>query len=215
MNNALHDISYGMYIVTTKESDKNVGCTINTLVQITAVDPIVAISLNKDNYTNKVLKDTKKIGISILSEETNKETISKFGYYSSKEIDKFENIDYKEIDDVPIVTDNITGYIIGDVIDIIETTTHDIFLIKVKKEEKVSEKSPMTYKFYRENLKGTSPKNAPTYVENKEETKGKKYRCTICGYIYDDEKEEIPFKELPEDWKCPLCGAPKSMFEEV
>ena len=43
----------------------------------------------------------------------------------------------------------------------------------------------------------------------------KKYRCKICGYIYDDEKEKVKFADLPEDWTCPLCGAPKSMFEEV
>ena len=43
----------------------------------------------------------------------------------------------------------------------------------------------------------------------------KKYRCTICGYIYDDTKNEVKFEDLPDDWKCPLCGAPKSLFEEV
>ncbi len=43
----------------------------------------------------------------------------------------------------------------------------------------------------------------------------KKYRCTICGYIYDDAKEKVKFEDLPDDWKCPLCGAPKSLFEEV
>ena len=39
-----------------------------------------------------------------------------------------------------------------------------------------------------------------------------KYVCTLCGYVYDDEVEEIPFKDLPEDWICPLCGASKSEF---
>lgn len=43
----------------------------------------------------------------------------------------------------------------------------------------------------------------------------KKYRCTICGYIYDDAKEKVKFVDLPDDWKCPACGAPKSLFEEV
>ena len=215
MNNALHDISYGLYIVSTKESDKKVGCVINTLVQITSKDPVVSISLNKDNHTNEVLKKTKKVAISILSEKTNKETISKFGFYSSKDINKFENIDYKETSNLPVVNDNITGYITGDVVDIIDVGTHDIFLIKVKENEKVSEEIPMTYRYYRENLKGVSPKNAPTYIENKEEGTGKKYKCKICGYIYDDSKEEVPFNKLPDDWKCPLCGAPKKLFEEI
>ena len=192
MNNALHDISYGLYIVSAKDNDKKVGCTINTLVQ-----------------------KTKKVAISILSEKTNKETISKFGFYSSKNIDKFENVNYKEISNLPVVNDNITGYITGDVVDIIDVGTHDIFLIKVSENEKVSEEIPMTYRYYRENLKGVSPKNAPTYAEREEKSISKRYKCKICGYIYDDSKEEIPFNELPDTWKCPLCGAPKKLFEEI
>lgn len=40
-----------------------------------------------------------------------------------------------------------------------------------------------------------------------------KYVCQICGYVYDDAKEKVPFAELPDDWKCPLCGAAKSDFK--
>ena len=43
----------------------------------------------------------------------------------------------------------------------------------------------------------------------------KKYRCLICGYIYDDSVESVKFVDLPDDWKCPVCGAPKDMFEEI
>ena len=50
-----------------------------------------------------------------------------------------------------------------------------------------------------------------------------KYRCTACGYIYDPEEGDpehgyepgTAFEDLPEDWVCPSCGAPKSMFEKV
>ena len=40
-----------------------------------------------------------------------------------------------------------------------------------------------------------------------------KYICQICGYVYDDAKEKVPFAELPDTWKCPLCGAAKSDFK--
>ena len=73
----------------------------------------------------------------------------------------------------------------------------------------------MTYKYYQENLKGTSPKNAPTYIEEVSTTPSNKYKCSLCGHIYDDSKEKIKFSELPEDWVCPLCGAPKSMFNKI
>ena len=44
-----------------------------------------------------------------------------------------------------------------------------------------------------------------------------KYICSVCGYVYDESQEAVPFNELPDDWKCPLCGAPKKVFkpEEV
>lgn len=43
----------------------------------------------------------------------------------------------------------------------------------------------------------------------------KKYECTICGYIYDDAKESVKFEDLPDDWTCPICGAPKAVFREI
>lgn len=42
-----------------------------------------------------------------------------------------------------------------------------------------------------------------------------KYICNVCGYMYDDEKEEVKFEDLPEDWTCPLCGVPKSEFTKM
>ena len=214
----LNNITYGMYIVTTKDNNKNVGCIINTVMQITSKNPIISISLNKENYTNKALKENKKCAISILTEETKQKTISTFGYFSSKDIDKFKDIEWEEINNLPVVLENISGYIIGEVIDIIDVNTHDVFLIKIKNTKQTSNKTPMTYKYYHEVLKGKSPSKAPTYNETKEKEnmkKGNKYKCTICGYIYDDEKEDIKFEHLPDDWKCPICGVGKDIFIKI
>ena len=212
------DISYGMYLVTTIDNNKKkVGCIINTLTQITSNNPVVTISLNKDNYTNKAIKESKLFAVSILSIDNKLELISKFGYYSSKDIDKFKDINYDIKNNIPIVTEIICGYIICEVIDIVDCNTHDIIIAKVIDTRKISNNTPMTYKYYRENLKGTSPKNAPTYIEEDKQPKGKsnKYKCSLCGYIYDDEKEKVKFEDLPDDWKCPLCGAPKSLFNKI
>ena len=212
------DISYGMYIVTTKDkNNKNVGCVINTLTQITSNEPIISISLNKDNYTNSAIKDNKIFAISILSIDTKKEIIGTFGYHSSKDIDKFSNINYEITNNIPIIKDNTTGYLIVELINIIDCNTHDIFIAKVLDTKKISNIEPMTYKYYHENLKGTSPKNAPTFIgeEQKEVSTSNKYQCSLCGYIYDDNEEKIKFEDLPDDWKCPLCGAPKSLFNKI
>lgn len=212
------DISYGMYIVTTKDKEnKNVGCVINTLTQITSTEPTIAISLNKDNYTNIAIKENQVFAVSILSTDTPKELIGTFGYHSSKDIDKFENRNFEIRNAIPIIEENTCGYLIAKTINIIDCNTHDIIIAKVLDTNKLSNSEPMTYKYYHENLKGTSPKNAPTFIEEEtpEETISNKYQCSLCGYIYDDAKEEVKFEDLPDDWKCPLCGAPKSLFTKI
>lgn len=212
------DISYGMYIVTTRDNEKkNVGCVINTLTQITSTNPIIAISLNKDNYTNRALKWNKTFAISILSIDTPKEVIGTFGYHSSKDTDKFKDTKHEIIDDIPIIKENTCGYIIAEYIDSVDCNTHDVIIAKVLDTKKETDIEPMTYQYYHQNLKGTSPKNAPTYVEetNNSPTSAAQYKCSLCGYIYDDSKENIKFEDLPDDWKCPLCGAPKTLFIKI
>ena len=214
------DISYGMYIVSSKSNDnKNVGCVINTLTQITSTEPTISISLNKDNYTNKIIKEKKQFAVSILSEQTSEKTIGTFGYKSSIDTDKFNNVSFDKINDLNIVTDNICGYLICEVINIVECQTHDLFIAKVIDTKKVTNNKPMTYKYYHEVLKGKSPANAPTYIEenknNDHSNQSSKYECIICGYIYDDSIEKIKFEDLPEDWKCPRCGVGKDKFRKI
>lgn len=201
------DLSYGMYVVTSKD-EKNVGCVINTLTQITSNNPIVSISLNKENYTNQVIKKTKKFAVSILSEETDNKTISTFGFSSSLEKNKFLKISNKEIDGLPVVTDNICGYLICEVIDIVDCETHDIFVSRVVKSKKTEKLEPMTYKYYHEIIKGKAPKKAPTYIEEEtiSDVKEETYVCDICGYVHKG--------PLPDDFRCPICGVDKSHFKQ-
>ena len=201
----LKNMSYGMYIIGARD-EKMVGCVANTVVQITN-DPITLIvSLNKKNQTTKTILKTKKFSISILDEETNPEVIGTFGYHTSSEIDKYENIDYHEVDGLPVLEDSC-GYITCEVINILETTTHLVILGKVLTMDGYKDTRPMTYRFYQEQLKGKSPKNAPTYIE---ETNIKKtvWKCKVCGY-------EVEMDELPEDYRCPICGQPITAFERI
>lgn len=216
----LNKISYGMYVIGTKYNDRNIGCFVNTVTQITSQNPIVSISINKNNYTNEAIKITKKFSISILSEETNSDVIGKFGFFSSKDIEKYENFKYEETEGLPILKENVCGNMICEVLNIVDTETHDIIIARVLNAFDLNEElTPMTYKFYHEVIKGTAPKTAPTYVEEEnkmENVEGlKKYKCKICGYIYDEAKEGVRFEDLPDDWKCPLCKVGKNMFEEV
>ena len=197
------DISYGMYIVSCKD-EKNCGCVINTLIQLTNENPIISICLNKKNYTNSIIKKTKKFAVSILSENIDPNIISKFGFQSSNDIDKFEDIFYEEKEGVPILKDSICGFLICEVINIIDVESHDLFIARVVDTEKTNNLKPMTYNYYHEVLKGKAPKKAPTYVEEKSEEDS--WVCDICGYVHKG--------NLPDDFKCPICGADLSHFKK-
>ena len=204
--NVIRSLSYGMYIVGAKD-DKLVGCIVNTVVQITS-DPItIAVSINHDNYTNEIIKKTNKFSISILDEEVNPEIIGNFGYKSSRDTDKYENVDYSLKEDLPIIN-NTCGNMICKVINTIETNTHTIFLAEVIDMFGYNKKTPMTYKYYHEVLKGKSPKNAPTFIEEKSNNNKTIWKCSVCGY-------EVEKDELPEDFICPICGQPASVFEKI
>lgn len=196
------DISYGMYVVSSKDS----GCVINTLTQITSENPIVTISLNKDNYTNEVIKENKKFVVSIISEETNPNVISTFGFQSSKDVDKYENFEYEVIDGTKVLKENTLGYLVCDVIDVIDADTHDIFVGRVIDTKKENDFTPMTYKYYHEVIKGKAPKKAPTYVEEEITTDEEVYVCDVCGYVHKG--------PLPEGFVCPICGVEESHFKK-
>ena len=208
----LRNLSYGVYAVTSRDKDKNVGCIANSIMQVTSNPSVIAVSINHDNYTNKVIKENNKFGVSILKETTDAKIIGTFGYKSSKDNDKFDGINFKEISEIPVL-ENTCGYMVCKVIDTMETSTHTIFLGEVIEADDYSTENAMTYKYYHENLKGSSPKNAPTYEETSisqvdKGSKKSKWKCSICGYIYEAD-------ELPDDFKCPLCGVGKEYFELV
>ena len=225
-NNVFRDISYGLYIVSTKYENKNVGCVINTLSQVTSENPIISFSVNKNNFTNESIKAAKKFAISIISEKIKEDVIFKFGYNSSKNMDKFENTDFIIESGMPVVTEGMCSYIVCDLMQTIDCGTHDIFVGRVTETKKVSNNKEMTYRYYHEVIKAVAPKNAPTYIEddnksqnnintNSSSIKYEKYRCIICGYIYDEATQKVKFADLPADWKCPRCGVGKENFVKV
>ena len=100
----LKDLSYGVYIVSAKADDLLVGCVANSIMQINS--ETIAISINKENYTTKVIENTKKFAINILPEDIDIEIIKTFGFKKSNEINKYENISYEIINDLPVIKDS-------------------------------------------------------------------------------------------------------------
>jgi len=225
---ALRKVSYGMYVVTSHLDGKLNGQIANTVFQVTSEPATIAVSINKQNLTHEFIEKSGVFAVSILSKDAPLTLIGDFGFKSGRELDKFSSVNYKiGVTGSPVVLDSAIAFLEAEVINSLDVGTHTIFIGKIVNADVLSDDEPMTYAFYHLVKRGTSPKNAPTYIKEepkeKEEKAVKKYRCKICGYIYDPEKGDpdggikpgTPFEEIPDDWVCPVCGASKDEFEEV
>ena len=188
-------ITQGMYVLTTK----NGGCIVDAVSQISAGDnPLIAVSVMKKNYTNELLKDNEKFALSVLGMNVNPEIIKTFGFNSMRDINKFENVYVTDIDDLKVINDSL-GYMVLEKVDSIDNDTHTLFIGRLIEADMFEDSEPMSYGYYQEHkedlLKVTTEKGKTAWV------------CTICGYIYYGD-------ELPEDFKCPICGVGRELFKK-
>jgi len=223
---AIQKLGYGLYVVCSKKEGKINGQVANTIFQVCSEPPVIAVAINRQNLTHEFIAQSKVFTASILSQETPLSFIGNFGFKSGRQVDKFENVQYKLGDTLaPIVLDHTLAYLEAKVINQIEVGTHTIFLGEVVGADVLKEGNPMTYAYYHQVKRGTTPKSAPSYVEEPKPTASTiiKYKCNVCGYIYDPEKGDAdggimsgtPFERIPDSWACPVCGATKDMFAKM
>ncbi len=223
--NVLQNIGYGMYIVSSNKGEALNGQVANTVMQITNEPVTVAISINKENLTHEYIEASGRFGISILSEDTPLRFIGKFGFKSGKKEEKFKDVKFKKLSSgCPVVLDNALGYIEAKVIKKLDCGSHTLFLGEMTESEVLKTGTPMSYSYYHQVKRGTTPVTAPTFIKGEGmATKGvkmQKYRCEVCNYIYDLEVGDpdngvqpgTPFEKLPDNWVCPVCGAGKAQF---
>jgi len=224
---ALYKLGYGLYIVSSKKGKKFNGQVANTVFQITSQPPTIAVSINKQNLTHEYIRQSQVFTASILAQDTPLAFIGHFGFKSGRDIDKLKGINHKiGTTKAPVVTDHTLAYLEARVLQEVDSGTHSIFIGELVGAEVIGEGEPMTYAYYHQVKRGTTPKTAPSYIaEQKKEVPAKmaKYQCTVCEYVYDPEMGDpdggiepgTPFEKLPEDWVCPVCGAEKSDFEKI
>jgi len=223
---ALFKLSYGLYVVGSKMEGK-LNCQIaNTVFQITSEPPVVAVSINKKNLTHEFIVGSKVFTVSILSQDTPLSFIGHFGFKSGREVDKLKDVNYRLGETgAPIVLDHTLAYLEAKVVNQVDVGTHTIFVGELAEADVMKEGEPMTYAYYHQVKRGTTPKTAPSYIKERKEVAPKiaKYKCTVCGYIYDPElgdpdggiKPGTPFEQIPDGWVCPVCGASKDKFEKI
>lgn len=163
--NVLHNLSYGMYIVSTNKLDKLNGQIANTVFQITSEPVAVAISINKGNLTHEFIEASSHFSVSVLGEEAPLQFIGKFGFKTGRKEEKFKDVNYKTLESgCPVVLDYTICYIEAKVTCKFDCGTHTLFLGQMTGSEMIKPGKPMTYEYYHLVKKGTTPRAAPTFI---------------------------------------------------
>ena len=196
--NALFNIGYGLYVVTSNDGKKDNGLIVNTVTQLTNTPNRVAVGINKANYSHHVIKQTGIMNVNCLSTDAPFSVFQNFGFQSGRTADKFADM-------TPLRSDNglaflpryINSFMSLKVEQYIDFDTHGLFICTIEEARVISNVDTMTYTYYQNNVKP------------KPQTEGKKgYVCKVCGYIYEGE-------DLPDDFICPLCKHGVADFEPI
>jgi len=223
---ALYSLTYGLFIVSSVKGSKLNGQVANTVIQVCSEPQIIQAVINRNNLTHEYISASKVFSASILAKETPLNFIGAFGFKSGRDTDKLAGVNYRQGQTgAPIVLDNTLAYLEARVIDQKEVSTHTIFIAQLIDADVIREGEPLSYAYYQQVKRGVTPKSAPSYIADKKEEKVKmdKYKCDVCGYIYDPEKGDpdggikpgTKFADIPDDWTCPVCGADKSQFKMI
>ncbi len=214
----LHELSYGMYAIGVRDGKRPSACIVNTVMQITRAtpsnSPLVAVSMNRSNYSCECIEKSGVFTISVLSEATPATVIGALGFVSGRKSDKLENVRHKVLNEgVPVIKENTCCWFLCQVKEQVEAGDQKLFIAEIIAGSDESIGVPMTYQYYVEKLGGSAPKKSPTYLPPEltfDRSSGESFVCSVCGYVYSD--PNFGFEELPADWTCPICKMPKKAF---
>lgn len=199
---ALYKLSYGVFMLSTKDGETVNGCITNTCMQVANSPTRIAIAVINTNYTCDLIKKSGVFALSLLDETCSFELIKHFGFQSGREVNKFENLQMPvDVNGIPYMGWQACAVISGKVIGSQDLGSHTLFIAEVVDAKLLNDNAPLTYDDYQTKVK---PKPAP----KAEDKKIVGWRCKICKYEYKG-------SELPEDFACPLCGHGADDFEPI
>lgn len=198
--NAMHKFSYGLFVLTAKDGEKDNGCIINTAIQAADKPKQVSICVNKANYTCQMIEKTGEFNVSFLTEEADFDLFKHFGFQCGRDVDKFEDFkDAKRAENgILYLTKAVNAMVSVKVDKTVDLGSHLLFIGEVTEEQVLSDVPSVTYQYYFDHIK---PKPET-------ELKAKGWVCKICGYVYEGE-------ELPPDFICPICKHGVEDFEPI
>lgn len=198
-NKAMYRLSYGLFVLTAKEGEKDNGCVVNTVIQVTTEPNCIAVAVNKKNFTHDMIERTGVFNASVLTEKSSFDTYKHWGFQSGADVDKVKGITFSRAkNDIIYLTEETNAYISARVRSSVDLGTHTLFLADVTDAEVFSDDPSVTYAYYQNHIK-----QAP-----KADTPKKGFICTVCGYIYEGDT-------LPDDFICPWCKHPASDFKPL
>lgn len=168
---ALRNISYGVYIISSKKEDRINGQIANTVFQTTSEPPTIAVCINKKNLTHEFIAESNVFSVSVLGQETDMKFIGRFGFKSGRDEDKFRGVNYKiGVAGSPIIMENTIAFMEAEVVTEMDVGTHALFVGKVVEAGNIKKAKPLTYDYYHQVKKGVSPKAAPAYIPKEEKS---------------------------------------------
>ena len=197
----MRNLSYGLFVLTAKDGEKDNGCIINTVCQVASEPNTISISVNKQNFTCEMIRKTGCFNVSILSENAKFPTFQHFGFQSGRDTDKMKSIAFSRAANgvAYLDGDEVNAFISGRVLHSIDLGSHMLFIAAVTDGEILHSDPSATYSFYFTHIK-PKPEAKPAAKKG--------WICTICGYIYEGEI-------LPDDFICPVCKHPASDFKKL
>ncbi|MBQ5974289.1 MAG: flavin reductase [Bacteroidales bacterium] len=200
--NALFKLSYGLYVLTAREGDKDNGCIINVAPQLTDTPLQMLVSVNKQNYTHDMIVRTGLFNVSLLTEHTPMTVIQHFGFQSGRDVNKFENceVEMRSGNGLLYVPRYTNAYISGKVNQMVDLGTHTLFIAEVTESVLLNNDPSLTYEYYHQHIKPKPAAQAATAGDGKT-----RWVCQTCGYVYEGD-------EMPDDFICPWCKHGKADF---
>jgi flavin reductase (DIM6/NTAB) family NADH-FMN oxidoreductase RutF len=200
---AMFTLTYGLFAAGVEDGGKKNACIINTAVQATSEPMRMHVTMMKANLTTQMIRRKGSLAVSVISLDCPLDVIGSFGMRSGRDCDKFEGVEHRsDSNGNPYIEKGTIAYMSLSVASMIDLGTHYLFICDVAEAEKTGAGKPMTYADYR------ALKSGGTAAKASEKPK-KRYVCSVCHYVYDG---EVPFEQLPEDWVCPVCKKPKTVF---
>ncbi|MDY3254070.1 MAG: flavin reductase [Lachnospiraceae bacterium] len=206
---AMYKLSYGLFVLTAKEGDKDNGCIINTAIQAASTPNQISICVNKANYTHDMISRTGEFTVSVISQKASFDLFKHFGFQTGREVNKFADFTSCErgANGIYYITQGTNAYISVKVTKTEDIGSHTMFIGEITDMEVLSEETSATYEYYMNNIK-PKPEEVGKTSDGQTSDGQTVWRCKICGYEYVGE-------ELPDDFICPLCKHPASDFEKV